>query len=129
MSYTIAENSEAIEKAGLKIWCPSVDSVERQTIRHSPLLADAERSMKYPDHQVQELSRDPCRSAKRSTSGVVIQREQSSIPGKPDVAENEYSMLHGLRLLSSYQTDAGEKLWIITEADRSATTLLLPAEY
>jgi hypothetical protein len=46
-----------------------------------------------------------------------------------DVAENEYSMLHGLRLLSSYQTDAGEKLWIITEADRSATTLLLPAEY
>jgi len=48
---------------------------------------------------------------------------------QPDVAENEYSMLHGLRLLSSYQTDAGEKLWIITEADRSATTLLLPAEY
>ena len=45
-----------------------------------------------------------------------------------DVAENEYSMLHGLRLLSSYQTDAGEKL-CITEADRSATTLLLPAEY
>ena len=48
---------------------------------------------------------------------------------QPDVAENEYSMLHGLRLLSSYQTDAGEKLWIITEADRSATSLLLPAEY
>jgi hypothetical protein len=46
-----------------------------------------------------------------------------------DVAENEYSMLHGFRLLSSYQTDAGEKLWIITEADRSATTLLLPDEY
>jgi hypothetical protein len=46
-----------------------------------------------------------------------------------DVAENEYSMLHGFRLLSSYQTDAGERLWIITEADRSATTLLLPDEY
>ena len=46
-----------------------------------------------------------------------------------DVAENEYSMVHGFRLLSSYQTDAGEKLWIITEADRSATTLLLPDEY
>ena len=39
-----------------------------------------------------------------------------------DVAENAYSMVHGFRLLSSYQTDAGEKLWIITEADRSATT-------
>jgi hypothetical protein len=46
-----------------------------------------------------------------------------------DVAENEYSVVHGFRLLSSYQTDAGEKLWIITEADRSATTLLLPEEY
>jgi hypothetical protein len=46
-----------------------------------------------------------------------------------DVAENEYSVAHGFRLLSSYQTDAGEKLWIITEADRSATTLLLPEEY
>jgi hypothetical protein len=45
------------------------------------------------------------------------------------VAENEYSVAHGLRLLSSYQTNAGEKLSIITEADRSATTLLLPEEY
>jgi len=46
-----------------------------------------------------------------------------------DGAENEYSVAHGLRLLSSYHTDAGETLWIITEADRSATTLLLPEEY
>src|ERR1039457_6755059 len=40
-----------------------------------------------------------------------------------DVAENKYSLIHGFRLLSSYQTDAGEKLWIITEADRSATIM------
>ena len=46
-----------------------------------------------------------------------------------DVAENEYSVAHGFRLLSSYRTDAGDRLWIITEADRSATTLLLPEEY
>ena len=46
-----------------------------------------------------------------------------------DIAENECSMAHGFRLLSNYQTDAGEKLWIITEADRSVTTLLLPEEY
>jgi len=46
-----------------------------------------------------------------------------------DVAENEYSVANGFRLLSSYQTNVGEKLWIITEADRSATTLLLPEEY
>ena len=46
-----------------------------------------------------------------------------------DVAENEYSVAHGFRLLSSYRTDAGKRLWIITEADRSSTTLLLPEEY
>ncbi len=46
-----------------------------------------------------------------------------------DIAENEHSMVHGFRLLSSYQTAVGDKLWIITEADRSATTLLLPDEY
>jgi hypothetical protein len=46
-----------------------------------------------------------------------------------DVAENEYNVAHGFRLLSCYQLNAGERLWIITEADRSATTLLLPEEY
>jgi hypothetical protein len=48
---------------------------------------------------------------------------------RTDIAENEYSVAHGLRLLSNYTTAAGERLWIITEADRSATTLLLPDEY
>lgn len=33
------------------------------------------------------------------------------------------------RIFSSYHTSAGEKLWIITEWDRSATTVLLPSEY
>jgi hypothetical protein len=46
-----------------------------------------------------------------------------------DIRENEYSVAHGFRLLSSYTTAIGDKLWIITEADRSATTLLLPDEY
>jgi hypothetical protein len=46
-----------------------------------------------------------------------------------DIAENDYSLAHGFRLLSSYRTTAGETLWIITEADRSATTLLLPEKY
>ena len=43
--------------------------------------------------------------------------------------ENELSLKHGFRLLSSYQVTQGERLWIITEADRSVTTLLLPEEY
>jgi hypothetical protein len=46
-----------------------------------------------------------------------------------DRKENAYSLEHGFRLLSSYRTNAGDKLWIITESDRSVTTLLLPEEY
>lgn len=46
-----------------------------------------------------------------------------------DKAENELSLKHGFRLLSSYPVTDTETLWIITEADRSVTTLLLPAEY
>jgi hypothetical protein len=42
---------------------------------------------------------------------------------------NELSVVHGFRLLSAYTLSTGTKLWIITEADRSATTLLLPSEY
>lgn len=45
-----------------------------------------------------------------------------------DVRENELSLRSGFRLLSAY-TVAGQKLWIITEADRSATTILMPEEY
>src|SRR5213595_2431571 len=46
-----------------------------------------------------------------------------------DVKENELSLEQGFRLLSRYQTTKGERIWIITEADRSATTILLPIEY
>lgn len=46
-----------------------------------------------------------------------------------DKQENEYSVARPLRILSSYNLPDGEKVWVITEADRSATTLLLPEEY
>ncbi len=46
-----------------------------------------------------------------------------------DIQENELSLKKGFRLLSNYRTGKGQQLWIITEADRSATTVLLPAEY
>jgi hypothetical protein len=41
----------------------------------------------------------------------------------------DFSLKYGFRLISSYQVTETEKLWVITEADRSVTTLLLPAEY
>ena len=47
---------------------------------------------------------------------------------KQDKEENELSLKEGFRILSSYKTKGG-KIWIITEADRSATTFLLPSEY
>jgi len=46
-----------------------------------------------------------------------------------DRQENELSLKKGFRLLSVYYTAKGVKLWVITEADRSATTILLPEEY
>jgi hypothetical protein len=46
-----------------------------------------------------------------------------------DKAENDYSVKQGLRILSAYHTPDGIKFWIITEADRSVTTILLPQDY
>jgi hypothetical protein len=46
-----------------------------------------------------------------------------------DIAENEFSLKNEFRLVSSYATGSGQKLWVITEEDRSLTTLLLPDEY
>jgi hypothetical protein len=46
-----------------------------------------------------------------------------------DQRENELSVARGFRLLSAYNLSNGTRLWIITEADRSSTTLLLPSEY
>jgi hypothetical protein len=46
-----------------------------------------------------------------------------------DVQENEFSLQNGLRLLSAYRLKDNTKIWVITEADRSVTTMLLPEEY
>jgi hypothetical protein len=46
-----------------------------------------------------------------------------------DKAANNRALKEGTRLFSAYVLPTGVKIWIITEADRSATTLLLPSEY
>lgn len=46
-----------------------------------------------------------------------------------DRAANEAAVAGGTRLLSAYTVSSGEKLWVITEWDRSVTTFLLPDEY
>lgn len=47
---------------------------------------------------------------------------------REDAEENERSVEHGFRIISSYSA-GDERVWIITEADRSSTCLLLPSEY
>lgn len=49
--------------------------------------------------------------------------------GTADKQENEFSVSRRLRILSKYHMADGVALYVITEADRSATTILLPSEY
>ena len=49
--------------------------------------------------------------------------------GAEDWAANERALIEGSRLLSAYSSTSGIRFWIITEADRSATTILLPEDY
>lgn len=46
-----------------------------------------------------------------------------------DAKENDYSVDKRLRIMSVYHDRRGVKFWVITEADRSSTTVLLPGEY
>ena len=65
---------------------------------------------------------DPIRYLARHVSG-----DWGKLDGQ-DRRENQLSLKHGWRIVSSYPV--GEKtIWIITEADRSVTTILLPEEY
>ena len=46
-----------------------------------------------------------------------------------DAAANDQAIKDGSRILSNYGLPTGERIWIITEADRSVTTVLFPSEY
>lgn len=49
--------------------------------------------------------------------------------GKEDWDSNDQAVMNGDRILSSYRSSNGTKFWIITEHDRSVTTILLPEDY
>ena len=68
---------------------------------------------------------------RRIGAGRALQRHQSGDWGKvctEDWEANNQSLKDGTRLLSSYEVD-GRRLWVITEWDRSVTTVLFPEEY
>ncbi len=46
-----------------------------------------------------------------------------------DAKSNDYAVKHGERILAVYDYDKETKIWIITEWDRSVTTILYPSEY
>jgi hypothetical protein len=69
-----------------------------------------------------EAGEDPVRYLARHSSG-----DWGNLDAY-DRRENELSLRHGWRVVSSYSV--GEMtIWVITEADRFATTILLPEEY
>ena len=63
----------------------------------------------------------------------LLSRHQSGNWGDVDEydrLENNYAVENGLRIMSVYTLpDSREVVWVITERDRSVTTLLLPEEY
>jgi hypothetical protein len=71
---------------------------------------------------IQDAAEDPFGFLSRHASG-----DWGDVPPE-DARENERSLKHGWRVLSSYPVGQG-KVWVITEADRSVTTILLPEEY
>lgn len=74
-------------------------------------------------HALAETGTNPAVLLDRHSSG-----DWGDVPVE-DAAENDFSVAHGFRIISSYPLGGGDRLWIITEADRSLTTLLLPSEY
>jgi len=61
-----------------------------------------------------------------------LQQHQAGEWGEVDEHDrlaNEHALMEGTRLWSVYHSTTGVKFWIITEADRSATTVLLPEDY
>ncbi len=72
---------------------------------------------------MEESGEQPCKFLSRHASG-----DWGNLSAE-DRKENEFSLVHGFRVLSSYKLRTGTVVWVITEADRSSTTLLLPSEY
>ena len=77
-------------------------------------------------HALQALAQQgitPLSLLKRHASG-----DWGDVPAD-DAQANHVALKSGARLFSSYHIGPDARIWIITEADRSVTTLLLPSEY
>ena len=71
----------------------------------------------------EEFAKFVCASLRRHACGDWGDLDEA------DRQENELSLKQGFRILSAYSPEGLPKIWIITEADRSVTTILFPEEY
>jgi len=93
--------------------------------------------IRMPSHRRSNSSNRSRNFARRPNSpafwnGTLLKRHVTGDWGdvnEDDRRENGHSLVQGCRLLSAYTLSNGTRLWVITEADRSATTILLPSEY
>jgi len=93
--------------------------------------ANAVHAIKFLLGRIVATSNALCRIAQEDIL-LGIQRHQVGDWGElgnEDIEENERSLHDGGRLVSAYYSVAGVKFYIITEADRSVTTVLLPEDY
>lgn len=74
---------------------------------------------------------DALNTHQKSISGILKRHMKGDWGdlGDGDKEDNNFAITHGIRILSAYNITNTVKIWIITEADRSSTTLLLPSEY
>jgi hypothetical protein len=72
---------------------------------------------------MKEAEGSPLHLVARHVTGDWLEMDDS------DVAANEAAAKQGGRVLSAYTVTDKERLYVITEADRRCTTLLLPSEY
>jgi hypothetical protein len=116
-------------------------------MHHSAVLVEQSHKLKNRRSQMQQTERKPLFELGQlvATPGALAALEKSGqnameflsrhvtgdwgeIP-EEDKKENQFSLEKGFRLMSSYRTTAGDRVWVITEGTRSHTTLLLPDEY
>ncbi|MGH9760275.1 MAG: hypothetical protein ACREAC_05455 [Blastocatellia bacterium] len=107
--------------------CISVRDYERATLRlpDEGALFPLGQTVMTPGAQsaLEESGQSPTSFLRRHQAGDWGELDHE------DSQENCFSLGRGLRLLSVYRTASGEKLYVITEADRSCSTILLTTEY
>ena len=95
------------------------------------ILVDLRRGTKFPLGRV-VITSNAQQAIPPAEVNTALSRHASGDWGElceEDRQLNERSLDEGDRLLSAYVAADGTRFWIITEADRSVTTVLLPEDY